>query len=258
LAKHDNGRVTLKNWFEILFETAPPSRPKDLDTPQGCERLLDKALKKAIFIAEAKSLGLDKDQNLLNQLKAEQDRRLLREIINEQIKDIKGPSDEQEIIAYYNKNKEAFGIKPQLKINQIWFQDLKTAQKARAELDKGKDFESVRKDFSLLKKSRTSSTSPDQEGMFFDELWKGDPNEIVGPVKGYYRNGFKWRLVKILNKKPVQLREYSSQMKEYIKRRMTRKQRNTVLAKFREELLGKYPYDIYDDKIKDLNPLNIP
>ncbi len=258
LAKFDGGEVTLKDWFDTLCEFAPPSRPKDLHTPAGVERLLDWALSKAVFVSEAELLGLDKDRNLLEQLKEEEDRRLLYEMVNELVKDIKGPTNEEEIIAYFNKNKEAFGIEKQLKIDQIWCQDRNTAEKVKAELDNGKDFESVRQEYSLLKKGNPFHTSPSVEGMFFDDLWKGEPNEIVGPVKGFYRDGFKWRVVKILEKKPGQMREYSSDMKEHIKWRIVSEQRNAALAKYRQELLKKYPYEIYADRIKDIDPLNIP
>ena len=258
LAKHDYGEVTLTDWFNVLCDIAPPSRPRDLHTADGIERLLDMALKKEIFITEARLLGLDRDKNLLKQLKEEQDRRLLREMVNEKVKDIEGPTNEQEIIAYFNQNKEQFEIEPQLQVDQIWCEDLKTAQKARAELDDGKDFESVRQEHSLRKNSRPFFTSPSQEGMFFDKISKGDPNEIAGPLKGYFGNGFKWRVVKILKKKPAQIREYSSDMKEYVKRRMVAKQRKAALAKYRTELLEKYPYEIYADRIKDIDPLYIP
>ncbi len=258
LAKYDCGQVTLKDWFDTLCEFAPPSRPKDLHTPAGVERLLDGALSKAVFVSEAELLGLDKDKNLLKQLKEEEDRRLLYEMANETVKDIKGPTNEEEIIAYFNKNKESFAIEKGLKIDQIWCQDRNTAEKVKAELDSGKDFELVRHEYSLYKRDNPFHTSPSIEGMFFDDLWKGEPNEIIGPLKGFYRNSFKWRVVKILEKRPLQLREFSSEMKEPVKWRIVAEQRNAALAEYRQELLKKYPYKIYADRIKDIDPLNIP
>ncbi|MBA7630273.1 hypothetical protein ES703_37794 [subsurface metagenome] len=257
LATYDHGKLTLKDWFETLCESAPPSRPRDLNTVKGVERLLERTLSMPLLVSEAELLGLDKDKNLLEQVREYEDRRLLSEAKLAKYKEVKDPATEQ-IAAYFDKKKEAFRTHRTLKIDQIWCQDLKAARKVKAELDSGEDFESVREKYSLEKKSNPFHTGPGGEGMFWEDLWKGDPNEIVGPVKGSYREGFKWRIVKILEKKPGEVKEYSSDMENRVKWRMVGEQRNALLEKYGKELLGKYPYEIYADRIKDIDPLDIP
>jgi hypothetical protein len=255
LATYDNGKITLKDWFDALCEIAPPSRPRDLSTSKGVEQLLDRSLKMPIFVYEAELLGFDKDENLLKQVKDYEDNILLNKARREKIKDITGPIDEEKIVAYFNKNKEVFDT---LNIDQIWCQDLQTAQKAKSELDNGKDFESVRQTYSLQKKSYPFDTTLSSEGMFFKDLWASEPNEVVGPIKGFYGNEIKWRIVKILEKKPGTIKEYSDDMKRNIEIRMLEEQRNTVLDKYRKDLLEKYSYEIYADRIRDIDPLDIP
>ena len=257
LAAYDKGKVTLKDWFDTLSDIAPPSRPRDLNTPKGVEKLLDRTLKMPLFVSEAELLGLDKDENLLKQIREQEDRRLLDKVRREKVKDIKEPTGEQ-IVAYFNKNKETFGTGKTVKIDQIWCQDLKTAQKVKAELDGGKDFEPVRQQYSLEKKGNPFNTYPGSEGVFFEDLWEGDPNSIVGPVKGFYRDGVKWRIVKILEKKPGEVKEYSNDMENRVKGRMLDEQREAVLGKYRRELLEKYSYEIYAERIRDIDPLDIP
>jgi hypothetical protein len=258
LATFDNGKITLKDWFDALCELSPPSRPRDLHTPQGVEKLLERALRMPIFVAEAKSYGFDKDENLLKQVKDYEDNMLLNKARREKIKDIKGPVPDEQIVDYFNKNKELFGKQDTLKISQIWCQDIKTAQKAKAELDNGKDFEAVKQSYSLEKESIPFDTSRDSEGIFFKDLWNGDPNEVVGPTKGFHRDGIKWRIVKILEKKPATATEYSADNKRRIESKMMEEQRYTTLEKYRKDLLEKYSYEIYADKIRDIDPLDIP
>jgi len=259
LATYDYGKVTLKDWFDALCELSPPSRPRDLNTLMGVERLLDRASRTPILVSEAKLLGLDKDENLIKQVKEYEDGILLNKTRSEKIKDIKGPIAEEQIVAYFNKNKETFGTQKTLRIDQIWCQDLKTARKVKAELDNGKDFESVRQTYSLGKKSNPFDTNPGSEGMFFKDLWKGDPNEVVGPVKGFFHSdGVKWRIVKILEKTPGKIKEYSIDMKNMIESKMLDKRRNEALSEYRKELLAKYSYEIYDERIRDIDPLDIP
>ncbi len=258
LATYDTGKITLKDWLDALCEMSPPSRPRDLNTSKGVEQLLERALRMPIFVSEAKLLGLDKEENLLKQAKEYEDNILLNKSRREKIKDIKGPIPDEQIVDYFNKNKEVFGTQNTLKIDQIWCQDLKTAQKAKADLDNGKDFESVKQTYSLQEKSSPLDTYLGSEGMFFKDLWNGEPNEVVGPVKGFHAGGVKWRIVKILEKKPGTVTEYSVDMKQNIERKMLEEQRNTTLEKYKKELLEKHSYEIYTDRIKDINPLDIP
>jgi len=258
LATYDKGKITLEDWFDALCELSPPSRPRDLHTPQGVERLLERALRMPIFVAEAKLYGFDKDENLLNKVKEYEDNILLNKARREKIKDIMGPIPDEQLVDYFNKNKEAFGTQDMLNIDQIWCQDFKTAQKAKAELDNGKDFEAVRQAYSLQKKSSPFNTALSNEGIFFKDLWKEEPNEVVGPIKGFHPDGIKWRVVKILEKTPGKAVEYSNEIKRRVEMNMLDEQRNKTLEKYRKELLEKYSYEIYTDKIGDIDPLDIP
>ena len=257
LAKFDNGKVTLKDWFDFLFESAPPSRPKDLNTPKGVDRLVERALRLPLLVSEARSLGLDNDKNLLKQVRDFEDTRLLSKARSENYKEIKEPTPD-EIMIYFGKNREIFRTNRTLKICLIWCQNLKTARQAKAELDSGKDFESVRQKYSLQEKGKPFDTSPSGEGLFWKDLWKGDPNDILGPVKGFYQRSIKWRIVKILEKNPGQLKGYSDNMGQRAKERIVSEQRDALLAKYGDELLKKYPYKIHAEKIKDIDPLDIP
>ena len=257
LATFDNGKITLKDWFDTLCNSAPPSRPKDLNTPKGVDRLLEMTLRMPILVSEARSLGLDNDKNLLKQVRDYEDTRLLSKVRSEKYKEIKEPTPD-EIMLYFGKNMEIFRTDRTLKIDLIWCQDLKTARQAKAELDGGEDFESVKQKYSLNKKTKPFDTYPSGEGLFWKDLWKGDPNDILGPIKGFYQRSVKWRIVKILEKNPGQLKGYSDNMGQRVKERIASEQRDALLAKYGDELLKKYPYKIYSEKIKDIDPLDIP
>ena len=77
-------------------------------------------------------------------------------------------------------------------------------------------------------------------------------------MKGLYGAEIKWRVVKILEKKPSKPQEYSDNVKNRVKMKMMDERRDAILGKYRKELLEKYPYTIYHDRVKDIDPLNIP
>jgi len=257
LATFDGGQVTLEDWFEALCEIVPPRRPRDLHTPEGVERMLESAMRVPVLLAEAELLGLDKTPSLVKEVREYEDRRLLAAVQAEKYKEIAEPND-QEIATYFEEHKAAFGTPPRLKIDQIWCQELNTAQQAKAALDRGESFETVKQQYSLHKEAKPFDTHPGSEGIFWHDLWENDPNEILGPVKGFYRDGIQWRIVKILEKKPAELQEYSDDIKERAKWQMVGEKRDAMLAQYGKELLEEYSYQIYRDRIKDVDPLAIP
>jgi hypothetical protein len=257
LVTFDNGKVTLKDWFDALCEMAPPSRPKDLNTVKGVEALLDRALSKPLLLAEALLLGVDKDKDYLQKLREYEDSRLLSKVRSDKYKEIKQPTAD-EVMIYFGKNREVFRKDKTLKIDLIWCQDIKAARQVKAELDGGKDFEATKQKYSLDKKTKPFNTYPGGEGLFWKDLWKGDPNDIVGPIKGFYRTGVNWRIVKILEKNPGTLTGYSDDMESRVKEKMLNEQREAIFEQYGNELLKTYTYQIYANKIKDIDPLAIP
>jgi hypothetical protein len=143
LATYDGGKITLKDWLYALTELSPPSRPKDLNTDKGVEVFLDRISKVPVLVAEAESLGLDKDKEYLQELKGREDMILLSKVMMGKAQDVNEPTEEQ-ITQYFEKNKEKFSTPRTLRIDQIWCENLETANKVKAELESGKDFDAAR------------------------------------------------------------------------------------------------------------------
>jgi hypothetical protein len=256
LSAYEGGKFTLKDWLETLCRFSPPSRPK-METPKDVETLLDRALKLPIYVAEATSQGFDKDKNLIKQTRDYEDRVLLGEVRRLKTANVNDPTIE-EIVTYFQNNKEEFGETKTMKIDVIWCQDLETAQKVKAEIDGGKDFESAKQQYALNKKMKAFTTRPYNEGLFWDELWAAEPNDVLGPLKGYDGRDIKWRIVQILEKKPGKIKEYTEKMNDNIKRRMTSLRREEIMDEYGEEALKKHPYQIYEDRIENIDPWDIP
>ena len=256
LAEHKKGKLTIKDWLQALCDIVPPRRPKRID-PKIIDQLLEGALRMPLLVAEAESLGLDKDQEYLKQVRDYEDRRLLSEAIVSRQKEVKEPTPEQ-IKTYFNAHKAEFGLSKSVKVDTIWCDDLATISKAKAELAGGKDFEAVKQQYSLTKTSKPFNTNPGSEGLFWKEIWAGDPNQVIGPIKGFYSQGLKWRLIKVMEKKPGELREFSDNIANQVKSRMMSEQREALLESYRREMLKKYPHMIYDERLKGIDPLAIP
>lgn len=249
------GKITLKDWLDAVHEFSPPSRPKDLHTPEGVERFLSGIIRPPVFAAEATARGLDKDQDLLKQMREREDGFVYGEAMKALFKVITDPTTEQ-IIAYFNRNKEEFSAPDTLKIDQIWCRDFRTAWKVKAELIDGRDFGSVRKKYSLDKRGGPFEVYRYSEGIFFEDLWNAEVDRILDPLKGLHDSQVKWRIVKILKKIPGIETEYTSPMDGDIASMVREEQRLALFRRHGRQALSVHSYRIYPEKIKD--PLDIP
>ncbi len=256
LATYQGGQFTLKDWFGLVCNIAPPRRPDDLNTPAGVGRLLDNALWTPLFVAEAKVRGYDKDSKLRREIREMEDQRLLYKVIEEKTKGLVEPPAEQ-VKAYFEKNQERFAQAATVKIDQIWCENRETAQKIKADLAGGADFETLKKAHSLQKEQPPYNVSAAGEGLFWAELWRAEANQTVGPLRGFYGSGIKWRVVKILEKTPAKPQAYSEQVANNVKWALMGEQRQRLLEDYREELLKKCLPEIFRDRIKDMDPLEI-
>ncbi len=257
LAEFTNGKITLKDWFEVLCDFSPVGRPKNLNTEEGIDQLLEIAIVKPLIAAEVHELGMDKNSAFLKQIRDYENELLLNYIRNKKSSDVNEPAG-NDILEFFNKNKDFFNTGRMLKIEDIWLKDLQTAQIARKEIDSGKDFNDVKKEYSIFPNSESYHTSLNNEGFFWKELWSNQNKEIIGPIKGFQVDGIKWRIVKIFEKQQGKLPEYSKELETNAKYLMMSEIAIQKMEDYCMETLKKYPYEVYSDRIKDIDPMNIP
>lgn len=256
LARYTAGEFTLHDWFKALSSMAPPGRPKDLGRPEGVEKLLDRAIPPVIWAAEAVDRGYDKNEELLEKVRAREDMQLLGKVRSEKYKEVAEPSDE-EIQDYFEAHQEQFANPASLKVEQVWCADRPTAEKAREMFADGASLESVNAAHGLLEQSRPHNVYPASEGLFWDDLWAAEPNDVVGPLKGFYQTGIKWRVARVLEKTPPVPRPYSDALKNQVKSALMTSRRQDIMALYEAQLLENYPHDIYADRIEDMDPLEV-
>ena len=263
LAAYDGGTFTVKEWFEALCDIAPPGRPKDLDTPEGVERFLDRSLPRPLLVAEAEARGMDKDPELVKTLRKMEDDMVFGYAQQEKVKGLAEPND-QDMAACYEQAKGAYGKRDILKLDVIWCEDRAAAAKAKADLDQGKDFKVVQQQYTVSKKATQDQKAPEpfdvssgDEGPFWQDLWKSEPNQVAGPVLGFREGGLSWRVVKVMEKRPGKAVEFE-RAKDMIKGDLTEQRQQALLDKVRADLLQKFPHQAFVDRLPAFDPRNVP
>lgn len=256
LIKYEGGRLTLLDWFEALCDLAPPGRPRDLNTAAGVERLADNALQPFILAAEARARGYDKNEEFLQYARQIEDMQLLGKVQSDKLSEMTTPSDD-EIKAYFEEHSELFDIPASIRVDQIWCKDLETAREAKRMLDDGASWESVQSTHSLVEDSRAHNTYPNSEGPFWNDLWQAEPNDVVGPIRGFYAGEITWRVVKVLEKTPSRPQSYSDSLRSRVESAIYTLRRRELLDAYGAQLLEKYPHTIHADRIEDIDPLEV-
>ena len=256
LATYTSGQFTLYDWFKALNEIAPPGRSKDLSTPAGVEKLLNRGLEPTIVEAEAVARGYDKKDELVRDIWAREDMTILGKIRTDKYKEVPAPTDE-EIKAHFDQNPERFATEATLKIDQIWCKDLPTAELAKKTLESGVAFATIKTEQSLRAGEPEHNVYPSSEGAFWNELWEGEPNDIIGPVKGFFDDGIRWRVVKILEKTPAQMRPYSDSLKNQIQSALTTQRFKDHMERHGTSLLAQYPHKVYAERVQDIDPFEV-
>jgi len=256
LVRYVGGKFTLLQWFQTLGEMAPPGRPKNLNRPEGVEALLDRGLRPVVFEVEAVDQGYDKNEEFVAELRKYEDRVLLGKAKTDKYKEIEQPTDE-EIKAFFEEHRANFAKPASVKIEPIWCPDMETAEKVKGLLADGATPASVNETHGLRKDLRAYNAYPTSEGIFWDNLWKAQPSTVVGPVKGFYEAGIKWRVVKVLEKTPSEEQPFSDGVKQQVKSAITSARRDELMSRYEADLLKKHPHEIHLDKIQDIDPLEV-
>jgi hypothetical protein len=257
LTTYDGGTFTVKDWFEALCEMAPPGRPKDLDTPEGVERFLDRAVQRPLLTAEAVARGMDKDEKLNKDLRKMEDDMVFGYAQQERLKGLVEPND-QDIAATYEKVKDTYARNDRLKLDVIWCENRAAAAKSKAEIDQGKDFKTVQQQVTIDKKRMEPIDSyPGNEGLFWQDLWTSEPNQVIGPIQGFREGSLGWRIVKVIEKNPGQQADFN-RAKGMIKSDLVEQRQQALLDKVRADLLQKLHPQVFADRLAAFDPRNVP
>lgn len=258
LATYDGGVFTVEDWFTALHQIAPPGRPKNLGTAKGVEQFLDRSLRQPLLRAEAIERGLDKDGQFIKSVLEREYSSLYNKVRSDMTKAVAEPND-QEVEAHYAAIKDQYGREDSLKAQIIWCENKAAALKAKAELNQGKTFAEVQAKYAVDKKNLEPRTlALRQEGMFWQEIWASEPNQVIGPMLGFREGKFGWRVIKTLEKERKDPKDLDENIRRTLQWEIRKDQVDVQLKERTKELLRAYPHKIYRERLKAFDPANTP
>lgn len=197
LASFSGQTITLGE-FNQLWEEVPEDYKLQLDKSM----VLDQMISEKLLIQEAKNIGLEEDNDVLEQIKKITEQILVQVLIEREILD-KIKINDEEILEYYEQNKDSFTEKEQVYLYNIILETEEEAQDVLEQLKAGGDFIEIAKE---------KSTGPSAaQGGDLGYLAKGtiilEIEEVVFALEleelsEVIKTDFGFHILKITEKKP--------------------------------------------------------
>lgn len=244
----------------------PPQFRSRYETPDGKKKLFERAVQMSLLSQEARRRGIDKQDDVAKKIKEMTDQIIIQELTKQVISDQIAVSD-AEIQKYYNENAASFVEEEKVKVNLIQFEvkdnateqekneKKKLAEQTLKRLKKGEDFETVAKEVSDDKRTKTRGGNTgfftrgkrtDIYGEAFEtkafSLKPGEISDVFQGKNGYY-------IIKVAERKE-QKQQTLEEAKPRIERTLKQEKQKKAFDDYIESLKKRYPVQIKEESLK--------
>lgn len=244
LATFSGQTITLEE-FNQSWEEVPEDYKLQLDKSM----VLDQMISEKLLIQEAKNMGLEEDNDVLEQIKKITEQILVQGLIEREILDKINVND-VEVLVYYEQNKDSFTEKEQFHLYNILLETEEEAQDVLEQLKAGKDFSEI-----AIEKSTGPSAA---QGGDLGYLSRGsiipEIEDVVfalelGKLSEIIKTDFGFHILKITEKKPETVKALEEVKEDIIQTLLPDKQKD-AFENLLEELKDKAEIEINEDALK--------
>ena len=240
-----NGQTITLGEFDQLWEEVPEEYKLQLDKSM----LLDQLISEKLLMQEAKNMGLEEDNVVLEQIKKMTEQIVVQVLIEREILDKVDVNDE-EVSEYYEQNKDSFTEKEQIHLYNILVETEEEANVILEQLTTGGDFSEI-----AIEKSTGPSAA---QGGDLGYLTKGtiipEIEEVVFTLEveelsEVVKSDYGFHILKITEKKPETVKTLEEVKEEIIQTLLPVKQKD-AFDSLLEELKGKSEIEINEEALK--------
>ena len=244
LASFEGQTITLGE-FNQLWEEVPEDYKLQLDKSM----VLDQMISEKLLIQETKNMGLEEDKDVIEQIKKMTEQILVQALIEREILN-KVKVNDEEVLEYYEQNKDSFTEKEQVYLYNILLETEEEAQDILEQLKAGGDFSEIAKE-----KSAGPSAA---QGGDLGYLTKGtiipEIEEVVFALEveelsEVIKTDFGFHILKITEKKAEAVKALEEVKEDIIQTLLPNKQKE-AFENLLEELKGKAEIEINEELLQ--------
>ena len=244
LASFGEHTITLGE-FNQLWEEVPEEYKLQLDKSM----VLDQMISEILLIQEAKDTGLEEDKDILEQIKKMTEQIVVQALIEREILN-KITVNDEEVLEYYEQNKDSFTEKEQIRLFNILLETEEEAQDILEQLKAGGDFSEI-----AIEKSSGPSAA---QGGDLDYVAKGtiipEIEEVIFALEleelsEVVKTDFGFHILKITEKKPETVKTLEEVEESIIETLLPEKQKE-AFENLLEELKSKVEIEINEEALR--------
>ena len=244
LASFSGQTITLGE-FNLIWEEVPEEYKLQLDRSM----VLDQMISEKLLIQEAIIMGLEEDNDVLEQVKKMTEQILVQALIEKEILN-KVDANEEEVLDYYEQNKDSFTEKEQVHLYNILLETEEEAQNVLEQLKAGEDFSEI-----AIEKSSGPSAA---QGGDLDYVAKGtiipEIEEVIFALEleelsEVVKTDFGFHILKITEKKAETVKTLEEVREEIVQTLLPEKQKE-AFENLLEELKGKVEIEINEELLQ--------
>lgn len=188
LASVEGREISQANVMEFLNEVGPQVAMQ-FQSPDGMKKVVDELVGQELLFLEAKENKLEEEEEFIKVLEGTKDLLLKNYAISKLIGATKVES--QEVMDYYEENKEHFSKPETVEASHILVDELETAEQVRKEIEDGLSFADAAKKYSTCpSKEQGGALGPFTRGQMvgeFEEVaFQMEEGELSQPVKSQF------------------------------------------------------------------------
>ena len=231
--------------FNQLWEQIPENYKLQLTK----RNVLDQIISEKLLIQESKNKGLEEDKEVLEQIAKITEQILVQILIEREILDKVMVGDE-EVVKYYEENKNDFVEKEQVHLLNILVETEDEAQNLLEQLKAGGDFSEIAKEKSIgPSAAQGGDLGYIAKGTIISEIGEVVFALELGEVSDIIKTEFGFHILKVLDKKPEIIKTVEEVKEDIIENLLPLKQRE-AFDNLLEELKSKVTIEINEEALK--------
>lgn len=228
-----DGREILEQDIDLLLSSLEPEQAEHLSTEEGRKKLLNDLIAQELIYLDAVKNEFDKNEAFVREAQKMHDNFLKQFAMHRLLKDTVATEDE--ILDFYNENKQIFTEPETTKASHILVDDKEQADEIIKEINNGLPFEEAAKKYSRCPSNTVGGDlGYFEKGKMVPEFEAAAFDMKIGEISAPVKTQFGYHIIKLVDKKEEGIKTFDEVKNQLIQQLTAVKQQKAYVDKTNE------------------------
>ena len=233
-----DGREILEQDIDLLLNSLEPEKAEYLGTEEGRKKLLNDLIAQELIYLDAVKNEFDKNEAFVREAQKMHDNFLKQFAMHRLLRDVAATEDE--ILDFYNGNKQIFAEPETTKASHILVDDKEQADKIIEEINDGLPFEEAAKKHSRCpSKANGGDLGYFERGKMVPEFEAAAFDMEIGETSAPVKTQFGYHIIKLVDKKEEGIKTFD-EVKNQLSQQLTAVKQQKAYVDKTDELKKEY------------------